>query len=251
MPKKFSYTKCIQKVNELISPSETKLPIIDKKSTIMANINKYVRENIPPMLYRYTSIDLDRIPNILKGEIYLLPAAKMNDVFEAAPYGECSPPNINAQEINRCQEELYLKSFTYAQNNILMWSHYGDSNKGICIGYDFREASNDVVRHLYPVQYSDTRFSDVIAQNIASHPFLCLRKSKCWEYEKEFRLIYPKHEIPDDQIIFLNCIKEVQFGCHVPQQQIDMIKELVAGTIIKLYRTRQKEHSFELTKEEL
>lgn len=251
MPEEFNYAKCMKKVNALISPNKTELPSVSMKSNIMADINKYVRENIPPMLYRYTSIDLNRIPNILKGEIYLLSAAKMNDVFEAAPYGECSPPNINAQEINRCQEELYLKSFTYAKNDILMWSHYGDSNKGICIGYDFREARNDVVRHLYPVQYSNTRFSDSIAQNIASHPFLCIRKSIYWEYEKEFRLIYPKREIPDDQIIFLNCIKEVQFGCHVPQQQIDMIKKLVAGKNIKLYRTMQKEHSFELTREEL
>ena len=251
MPEEFNYVKCMKKVDALISPYKTELPSVTIKSDIMADINKYVRKNIPPMLYRYTSMSINTISSILEENVYMLPASKMNDVFEAAPYGECSPPNINAQEINRCQEELYLKAFTYSQNSILMWSHYGDSNKGICIGYDFREASEDIVQHLYPVQYSDTRFSDVIAQNIASHPFLCLRKSKCWKYEKEFRLIYPKDEIPDDQIIFLNCIKEVQFGCHVPQQQIDMIKELVAGKNIKLYRTRLKEHSFELTREEL
>ena len=251
MPEEFNYVKCMKKVNALISPNKTELPSVSMKRNIMADINKYVRKNIPPMLYRYTSMSLNAISSIFEESVYMLPASKMNDVFEAAPFGECSPPNINAREINRCQEELYLKAFTYSQNNILMWSHYGDSNKGICIGYDFREASNDVVQHLYPVQYSNTRFSDSIAQNIASHPFLCLRKSKCWEYEKEFRLIYPKDEIPDDQIIFLNCIKEVQFGCHVRQQQIDMIKELVAGKNIKLYRTMQKEHSFELTREEL
>ena len=130
-----------------------------------------------------------------------------------------------------------------------MWGHYGDAHKGICIGYDFSRAGGRVKSHLYPVQYSDTRFSNLNAQNIASHTFLYLRKSKEWEYEREFRLIYRGYSLKNN--IKLNCISEITLGLRANQQMIEIFRSLVGDRNIKLYRTKQEENSFKLVREEI
>ena len=223
------------------------------KTCKMTQINWYVKEHIPPILYRYMPISDNAISSILTGDVYLLPAIKMNDVFEGAAFGVDSSDEINNREIDRIQENVYLKAFAYEKNNNLMWSHYGDAHKGICVGYDFRKLGdhNDVIEHLYPVQYSNTRFSNLSADKIASHPFLCLRKSLCWEYEKEFRLLYNGYELNEKRTVNLNCIKEIQFGLRADPQKIEIITSLVKDKGIKLYRTKQKKDSYELTREEI
>lgn len=256
MAERFNYKACIKKLNEIVPPTKMQLPPVDMKTGKMAQINGYVREHIPPILYRYMPISFNAIPSILTGDVYLLPAAKMNDVFEGAAFGINSSEEINNREIDRIQERVYLKAFTYAPNNNLMWSHYGDAHKGICVGYDFNKLrenrdNDDVIEHLYPVQYSNTRFSNLSAEQIATHPFLCLRKSSCWKYEKEFRLIYDKYSLNEKKTVNLNCIKEIQFGLRTDPLQIEIITSLVKDKGIKLYRTKQKENSYELTREEI
>ena len=129
----FSYKKCIEKVDEVVSPSETQLPPLEGKNNAMERINQHLRGNLPSVLYRYMPIILRAISSILDEDIYMVPATKMNDAFEGAAYGINSSVVSNQQEIRRIQNEICLKSFSYAKNSNLMWSHYGDAHKGICI----------------------------------------------------------------------------------------------------------------------
>ncbi len=73
----------------------------------------------------------------------------------------------------------------------LMWSHYGDSHKGICLQF---RTSYDVKSFLaaLPVDYCDD-FPDF---HIPSAPHtdtrtMMLRKGKAWEYEGERRIVIP------------------------------------------------------------
>ena len=247
----FSYKKCIEKVDEVVSPSETQLPPLEGKNNAMERINQHLRGNLPSVLYRYMPISLRAISSILDEDIYMVPATKMNDAFEGAAYGINSSVVSNQQEIRRIQNEICLKSFSYAKNSNLMWSHYGDAHKGICIGYDFRKVDKNIISHLYPVQYSNTRFSNVDVQKVASHAFLFLRKSTDWKYEKEFRLIYKSGELGNENRIVLNCITEITFGLRADPQQIGLVKSIIQRADIVLYRTKQKKDSFELTREKI
>lgn len=206
---------------------------------------------MPHVLYRYMPINLNAMSSIINDDVYMVSAAKMNDVFEGAAFGIESSIEVNQHEIQRMQEELFLKSFSYAKDSNLMWSHYGDAHKGICIGYDISKAPIKVCCHLYPVQYSDTRFSFKTAEKIVSHPFLLLRKSTDWKYEKEFRLIYKKSELQGEMNLRLGCISEITFGLRADLQQIEIIKRLIYNKHIRLYQTRQQENSFKLTRNEI
>lgn len=83
--------------------------------------------------------------------------------------------------------------------NKLMWSHYADSHKGICIEYDFSEYHANKNQPM-PVYYSKTRpkfpwhaaiESSLETQSEAIVHFMkaLLTKDKTWSYENEWRLI--------------------------------------------------------------
>lgn len=98
-----------------------------------------------------------------------------------------------------------IVSLSETHRNLLMWAHYADSHKGICIGYkkDFLSSLtppdiNDGVTSLTPlkVNYDSCRFD---SHKYTSEPptftdvilkFL-LTKSDEWIYEKEHRCILP------------------------------------------------------------
>ncbi len=102
---------------------------------------------------------------------------------------------------------------TSKSDNILMWSHYGDSHKGTCMSYPMREILNavendpecslciygkiryDIVRPTFFMAYVRFRFIDfelaILRFNIAS----MFNKYKKWIYEDEYRfIIFPEHE---------------------------------------------------------
>lgn len=251
--KRFSYRKCMAELDQILPPERTELPEIHEKECSLREANEQLRKYKLPILYRYMPISINVLSSIVNEDVYLSSAQSLNDVFEGIPYGIFSDDEVDRRERQRLQKEIYVKSFSYAKNHDLMWGHYGDSHKGICIGYDFSLAPDEVIHHLYPVQYSDARFSTNWLPEVAAHSFLYLRKSKYWEYEKEFRLLYGKDELPHGkQNIPLNCITEIQFGLRMPDDQKKLIADLLRTKSrlnrgkIKLFKTELKNNRFEL-----
>jgi hypothetical protein len=102
-------------------------------------------------------------------------------------------------------------------DNPLMWSHYADEHRGICVEFDTRDHRCD---RLEPVTYSSTRFllvSDLLewqlnksqeAERKINKQFF-FAKAPQWRYEKEWRAIAPKHGVDDAPFrisaIYLGC----------------------------------------------
>lgn len=104
------------------------------------------------------------------------------------------PPHL----FERLDDPMKVCSFSERFDSMLMWSHYSDQHKGICIEYDFSEHI-EVNSFLYPIVYSDDLFEFSLFQENSTHPSNQLiisstRKARDWHYEKEWRLIYPAVE---------------------------------------------------------
>ncbi len=95
---------------------------------------------------------------------------------------------------NAYNEKFGICCFTKKNNNILMWSHYADSHKGIC--YIFNHKKNDMFwgsaheikyRNKYPFfKYYYFNTEEVIVD-------ILLTKYIDWKYEEEWRLVaFPK-----------------------------------------------------------
>lgn len=249
---RFSYEKCKKKVDNILSPKESKIPPIYDKQNILVSINKAITEFKLPILYRYMSFNEYAEQGIKNEDIYMVSGAEVNDAFEGIVISESSTQLDTEIYNEHSQSEIYIKSFSCKKNNLLMWSHYADAHKGICIGYDFARVSEEIKHHLYPVQYSNVIPSIDDINRLRIHEFMYLRKSCCWSYEKEWRLIYKKEDLPYiNHNITLNCISEIQFGLRTSEEIKRKIFEIVKeknekGSSIKLYETIKSEEGYSL-----
>lgn len=79
--------------------------------------------------------------------------------------------------------------------NILMWSHYADSHKGICLEFDIKRGGF-FYNNLLPVQYRKrypkfelSDYQDEENMMFTMHQQAICTKSVLWKYEKERRVI--------------------------------------------------------------
>ena len=71
--------------------------------------------------------------------------------------------------------------------NLLMWAHYADHHRGICLEFDLR---NDVLCGALRCEYQrEFPLVKLYENSDESNLLILLAKGKSWEYEKEYRLI--------------------------------------------------------------
>lgn len=127
----------------------------------------------------------------------------------------------------RMRRMLGICALTTDAHNPLMWSHYADEHRGICIQLD---ASCDLRNLLaQPVEYSNTYpvMADIfrpMTERADIVPFL--RKSEHWAYEREWRLVDTKH-VNAPRSFSPSALTSVIFGLRTPQQDKDYVLRLL------------------------
>ena len=229
----------------------------------------YVKETIIPnkaklpLLYRYSPADYNNIRNIEKEELFLSDIRSMNDIFEGVT------THVSEDFISHLDDLkgiAYCKSFTENKNDLLMWSHYADEYRGMCVEYDLSKLSENILYHLFPVIYQEQKINSnfynyalesyadylkmIEEQNEPNNPEDLLDilskfiiKSRCWKEENEWRIIaahihiYDEAERFDDAAVELynlesnlisvkNCIKTIYLGPQMPNNKKEHLKEI-------------------------
>lgn len=107
-------------------------------------------------------------------------------------------------KVREARNNSLISCFCKRYDSILMWSHYGDKHKGICIEYDrpkkdFYDVKYSKKRCIFNLEETTRRFLgymlsneqvDINDENLIkciSKPFIV--KSKEWKYEEEVRCI--------------------------------------------------------------
>lgn len=201
----------------------TKLPSIDQKSQCIKNIGTIVlrgREKLHS-IYRFVPADSYNILSILNENIFLMPASSINDEYEGV-VKSCEDSSLFlCNRLIKFRRGTLLKSFSECPNSTYMWENYADSHKGIRITYDFSKLENNILKHFYPVQYTDEHFICQKPTELQNTPYLYLRKTRKWQEEQEWRFVYLDNA---ERIIPLkNCIKEVCFGLRMDDLYRDSI----------------------------
>jgi len=114
--------------------------------------------------------------------------------------------------------------FTLNEQNLLMWSHYTDSHKGICLKFDILKDPNFFVYPL-PVNYSqDYPIYNHLGNRETIVKDMVLTKSLDWEYEGEIRVLKMNKNglIPFKK----ESLVEIIFGCNTSPKDIAEIIEL-------------------------
>ncbi|NSL57033.1 DUF2971 domain-containing protein [Uliginosibacterium aquaticum] len=184
-------------------------------------------KRVPPRLYRYRSLDsLDPVTKepivqriILHGEHYFPSPRQLNDPFECRPLAGFSPKGANtrahlgalvkrarpdAKPAKRLQlaaqmkrmprlqrgqmEGVGLLSLSELPDSPLMWAHYADTHRGVCLEF---ETSKWLFQLAWEVVYQDTYpFVDTANQSYLDiHRTVACTKATYWDYEKEWRIV--------------------------------------------------------------
>lgn len=115
---------------------------------------------------------------------------------------------LECQVKTSLESRLKICCLTTDYTNKLMWSHYADSHKGICVEYDFSDRAVNKSQPL-PVYYSHERPQFVwkpegeLTQESKSKGAACLMqalltKEEEWNYENEWRMFISAETEPDD-----------------------------------------------------
>lgn len=142
--------------------------------------------------------------------------------------------------------------------NELMWAHYADSHKGICIKYKFPSdvtttgsENNNYVSYFKDVEYiSDLK--KYSKQNTINTKDAFFAKGKSWKYENELRLLYynPTNHDAHISLPISNCIEAVYFGVKCSDKDKQTIKSILKGRKCVSYKSQLIDSTVKDIKEE-
>ncbi|WP_223910479.1 DUF2971 domain-containing protein [Rhodoferax lithotrophicus] len=145
-------------------------------------------------------------------------------------------------------------STTYASP--LLWSHYGDQHRGLCIGYGLIRQPKP---EMHAVVYGGSRsvrtsvliralvHDDQNAKKELDRDVL-LRKASGWKYEREYRLLGVQGN--QDSTLLL---KEITFGLRCPESVVHTVVKALAGrdAAMRYFQMKVERDRFALRRSEV
>lgn len=213
--------------------------------------------------FKFRQINKRLIESLITGEVYFSSAEQLNDPFDCQidvkkslksaigrVQGDQKKVLLSIQDeldgvftdIEREIKTFGIWSCSLELNNPLMWSHYGDEHKGICLTYKLPDKFIDhtlgEVIGLHPVEYTKNPITDWFIENSKidgeSPPLgefitslvvkLLISKDVCWEYEKEGRVISKTQGLKE---IGKPALQQVSFGLRTPNSDKELIRHIL------------------------
>jgi hypothetical protein len=137
------------------------------------------------------------------------------------------------------REQCGVTSFSYVNDETLMWAHYADSQKGICLIFDKQAMWESILKYgknlvLRDVQYCNKLVEAELIINDYGYSFantdkILLTKLTPWKREKELRLFQVFLTLPAKRNLKFDksCIKGIIFGENAADDDKETIRQLV------------------------
>ncbi|MBB4080787.1 hypothetical protein GGR28_003422 [Lewinella aquimaris] len=237
------------------------------------------REAHAGMIYKYRALNEDTYNTLEENHLWFAAPSEFNDAFDCQiPFASDSSlasiadyfvrsgyDRSHIEKILRTQstplEDLLRKHHSQPnfaddfvrvccfskRNDIkLMWSHYADKYKGICMGFD--AAKDPKTFAGLPVEYVDgAEFPrlDIFSDEYALQR-LIFTKSSDWKHEEEVRVCNVREG--DKQLYKFKpeSLTHIIFGSKVSKENIDRVLEIVKGRDVKLQKIQLAPPSLEL-----
>lgn len=160
------------------------------------------------------------LEDIRSGWLKLSKINDMNDPYEFESVCSDHKPSQWVLDMTKRKtvEENGVLCFSLSWNDILMWSHYGERHKGICLGFDVPDELTKTVTYLRDVLVVENLIDAPTEEQMRIVDLLCYAKYEGWFYEKEVRVIGMRKEIDEKTGKYF-----VSFGEHL------RLKEVITG----------------------
>lgn len=245
-----------KKLEELVDSKEYKKKLSDLKSRLIKMVKQ---KQLPRYLYKYRAIDENTKKIIINHEFYFNSPANFND-----PY-DCNIPKISTIEINNAEKSISKEEtdvnkiikhatvnpqniktaltntvnkigiccFSTVFDSILMWSHYADYHKGICLKFDILK-DPDFFLNTLSVHYSQMQpYFDILQGKNDISEEIIRTKFVDWSYESEVRIVKCKKDIKnnnkkDDARLFgfnKEALVEIIFGEKTSEEDMNRVRK--------------------------
>lgn len=228
-----------EKVENLFNEIVKHQIIGESNSTVRRIDADRLNELTSKVLYKYRAFSLNTIDSLLNSYFYFNSLEKLNDPLDI-PINEMQ----SLDELKYCKidkDDYKVFCLSLEKENHLMWSHYADSHKGICIGYKIFSLPESIgwgEVNYFSENFDFYRMTEY-KENGLIHAGI-YSKNILWEYEKEIRLtsinlknnnkvvynekILPHHLKNDNEI--RACISEIIIGLHFPEEYIPILQTI-------------------------
>ncbi|OCR41995.1 DUF2971 domain-containing protein [Bacteroides fragilis] len=225
-----------------------------KRSAIIKGIKN---GNLPQYIYKY--MDEDTIKKVIKSNALKFNiSSNFNDPFDSKAFIRYNFPYelivsffdlsslpekerniavsrkvLDIDEMRKMSNAIYsefdnsmaISCFSEADDIDLMWSHYANGHRGVCLKFDIMK-DLDFFSILAKVQYKDELtfycFSEVEDNLFQQYT----TKAKSWNYEREIRILKTNTQ-PGLMKFRKESLIEVSFGCRCSKENVESIKELL------------------------
>jgi tetratricopeptide (TPR) repeat protein len=173
------------------------------------------REAPQDSLYKYSPVNAQRLLSLINSEVYFAQHTKLNDPLE------CFFLNQSHLSMGECFRQFDIETrictMTIDPESILMYAHYANEHKGICVEYElnFRALKNQ-----HDVAYGYVSYEQ--KQQITNLKDLYMLKNSAWQYEKEFRIVRFGKRVCEQARI-----KSITFGLRCPLAYRQIIYHLM------------------------
>jgi hypothetical protein len=196
----------------------------------------------PPRLYRYRSLrHFDReIEAIEKGFLFCSAYNRLNDPMEglfksSRLLKKTGDYRSIIHAITDTKNRTGICSFTEVYDHELMWAHYADRFRGICIGYSLSRLLENLEHGFSFVRmYYNEQVPQILSTNTA--PELLAKKvlsfkNHRWSYEREWRMFGEQGRAQYDRV---DCISHVYLGSQIPSRDRTKIVEVLKALNIEI-----------------
>lgn len=241
-------------------------------------------------LFKYRKFDERTLSMFINRELYFASPANLNDphdcqisisaaILEAVNLAHSGKIHFNLEKLDIIEQLLDsvikieadikvagIYSASKSCNNMLMWSHYANEHKGLCIGFRFTDeflfghddniyetdaciyiSKNPFTKMLQDMSQSDKPLS---WEDLSSKVYTIglLAKHNAWKYEQEVRILRRK---PGSASFKASEVAEVIFGLKMPPKDRKTLLTLLSSpdwSHTKFSEMTKKEGSFGLQK---
>jgi hypothetical protein len=212
-------------------------------------------------VYKFTCVEYG-ISNLEKRRLKLSRIGDLNDPFDDFAAIDTTDPQIAHAVMMSGAElkgEIGLLCFSRNWDNLLLWSHYGDSHTGICLGFDILEGEPGInydTDVLYQPNLLQIRGPEDVNYDLANR--LLRTKHENWSYEQEVRMFVGLDDPPDEKgINWIEfgpplVLKEVIIGAQCDPAMSKKVEEAVKpyGDAVKCWWACMRSDAFLLVKQD-
>ncbi|MBO3115108.1 DUF2971 domain-containing protein [Winogradskyella sp. DF17] len=182
-------------------------------------------------LYKYHTVNKNLVWSLSNSKNWYSKLLYLND-----PYEVFFEDNTGTEVYKNFKEKLCVCSFSKNKEEILMWSHYADEHRGVCLEFDCIE-DDDFNGSIHHINY-DNKISSIqevkvtktghLSINLDSNGKWLNQKLETWKYEDEARkiMIEENSNLKGVARDFPGKLIAIYFGINASQFDIDLVKKI-------------------------